>query len=176
MTKYEEAKVQVKAQEIADKVLNMSQPEYARFVKKLQAEINMLNAGIEETQGKLIELQMTPNKKLAEGDANLITLMGAATGFIGSIVACANQLSPIGFVDLLIMGSSAIGATGMGVIAGALAASLIEYDPVQRGVKKAKIYFNKRKLAGMKDSLYEKDAIMDEICEGAVEASMGYND
>ena len=105
MRKYEQAKVQVKAQEIADKVLRMSDAEYSRFVKKLQAEINMLNAGIDETQGKLDDLNNRPVRKLAEGDSNLITLLGGAAGFVGSIIACANQLAPINFVDTLIMGS-----------------------------------------------------------------------
>ena len=176
MKKYEEAKIQVKAQEIADRVLKMDGAEYARFIRKLQAEINMLNAGIEETEDKLADINNRPVKKMAEGDSNLITLMGAATGCIGSIVACANQLSPIGFVDLLIMGTSVLGATGLGVIAGAIAASLIDYNPVSKGAKGVQKYFYEKKLARMKDSLYEKDTIMDEICDGAVAESMGYND
>ena len=176
MRKYEQAKVQVKAQEIADKVLRMSDAEYSRFVKKLQAEINMLNAGIDETQGKLDDLNNRPVRKLAEGDSNLITLLGGAAGFVGSIIACANQLAPINFVDTLIMGSSALGATGIGVIAGALASAMIESNPIDKGVKGAQKYFNKRRLARLQDRLYEKDAIMDEICEGAVSQGMGLND
>ncbi len=176
MKKYEQAKVQVKAQEIADKVLKMNDADYRRFVKKLQAEINMLNAGIDETRDKIHVLENTPDKKLADGDSNLIILLGGATGLIGSIIACANQLAPIDFVDVLIAGSSALGASGLGVIAGALASVIVEYNPVKKGVKGAQKYFNKRRLASMQDKLYEKDAIMDEICEESFERTMGYND
>ena len=173
MKKYEEAKVQVKAQEIADKVLKMNDADYRRFVKKLQSEINMLNLGIDETKARLHEIEEKPVKKLAEGDSNIITMVGGAAGLVGSIIACANQLAPINFVDTLIMGTSALGAAGLGVIAGALAAVVIENNPIDKGVKGVQKYFNKRKLARMQDQLFEKDAIMDEICEEAVSQGMG---
>lgn len=173
MNKYEEAKIQVKAREIADKVLAMDDKQYKKFVGKLQGEINILNAGIETTEDKLHALETKKIAKMAEGDGMIVTGLGGVVGFVGAIIACANQLAPIDFVDVMIMGSSTIGATGLGVIGGALGAAMCEENPVGKGINKLQQHIQRKKLAKLNDQLQEKDTIMDEICEAVVARDMG---
>ena len=173
MNKYEAAKVQVKAREIADKVLEMDDKQYKKFVGKLQGEINVLNAGIETTEDKLHQLQNKKIAKMAEGDGVIVTGLGGVAGFVGAIIACANQLAPMEFVDVLIMGSSALGATGVGVIGGALVSAMCEENPVGKGFNKLQQHIQKKKLARLNNQLEEKDTIMDEICEAVIARDMG---
>ena len=173
MNKYEAAKIQVKAREIADKVLEMDDKQYKKFVGKLQGEINVLNAGIETTEDKLHQLQNKKIMKMAEADGTIVTGLGGVVGFVGAIIACANQLAPMDFVDVMIMGSSTIGATGLGVIGGALGAAICEDNPVGKGINKLQQHIQRKKLTKLNDQLQEKDTIMDEICEAVIARDMG---
>ena len=173
MNKYEEAKIQAKAREIANKVLAMDDKQYKKFVGKLQDEINVLNAGIEVSEDKLDELRNKKFKKIADGDSLVVTGACCVAGFAASIIACANKLAPIDFVDALIMGSSAMGATGIGLIGGALVSAMFEENPIAKGVNGVQQYIQKKKLAKLNDKLHEKDTIMDEICEVMIAHDMG---
>ncbi|MGN0960965.1 MAG: hypothetical protein ACI4PF_02055, partial [Christensenellales bacterium] len=158
-------KIQVKAQEIADKVMNMSDAEYKRFIKKLKAEINMLDAGIEETEGKISAIKSKPVKRMSEGDGNLLVLAGTAVSVIGSLVACANKLAPVDFVDTLIMVSSSIGSAGVGMLASALIATMIEDNPLNKTVKSIQTHIQEKKLSKLIDQRAEKNATLEEITQ-----------
>ena len=173
MNKYEEAKVQVKAREIADRVLEMDDKQYQRFVGNLQAEINMLNAGVEVADEKLKKLEGKKFNNLAEGDDSLIVLAGGVVGCVAGIIACANKLAPIDFVDALIMGSSAMGSFGLGIVGGAVATAMIEGHAIGKGVNAIQKHIQKKKLAKLNAKLSEKDTIMDEICEAVIARDMG---
>lgn len=173
MNKYESAKIQVKAREIADKVLTMDDNQYKRFVGNLQAEINMLNAGVEVADEKLKKLESKKFDKLADGDGAVIITGGGIAGVAAGIIACANKLAPIDFVDALIMGSSAIGSLGIGIIGGALATAIIDEHPISKGVNSIQKHVQKKKLAKLNAKLSEKDIIMDEICEAVIARDMG---
>lgn len=173
MNKYEKAKAQVKAQEIADKVLAMDDVQYERFIKKLKAEIEMLNAGVEESQNKIDEISKRPKKEMGYSDNGIFSLVGAGIGFLGSIILCSNQLAPINFADVLIACTSALGSAGVGLIAGALAAVTVEANPVAKGINAIQKFIQGKRLNYFEDRLYEKNAIMDEVLEG-LNSSYGF--
>ncbi len=174
MTKYEKAKNQVKAHEIADKVMAMSEKDYQRFVKKLQAEISMLDAGVEQAETKLQMVKEKSVWRLGEADGNIVGLGGAGLGLVGGIVACANALSPMDFVDVLIMGTSAVGSAGLGLIAGCLASFVLDENPLGKGIKKFQTYRATKELNKLTRAQDEKNAIMDEICDRVADQTMGY--
>lgn len=169
MNKYEEAKKQLMAKEIAEKILAMNSEEYSRFMDKLEAEINVINAGVEVTKQNIGHLKNQPIKKPSDAIIDVILGSCATAGFIGSAIGVTNRLAPIDFVDFLLMSSSAIGGAALGLIAGILVSSVCEYNPVGRGIKNIKQHIYEKKLNKLNSQLVEKTLIRDEIDSMALE-------